>query len=91
MLAHNQGELDEARRLYNESLEITKQLGDQSGISISLHQLGVLAEKQGDRAEALRLFRQSLGIFEKLNSPAAEAARRSIARVKAALKTKDAS
>ena len=57
------GELDQARRLYNESLEIQKELGDQSGIARSLHQFGMLAEKQGDRAEALRLFRQSLGIF----------------------------
>ena len=76
---------------YNESLGIKKKLGDQSGIARSLHQLGMLAAKQGDRAEALRLFRQSLGIFEGLNSPDADVARRSIARVKAALKAKDAS
>jgi hypothetical protein len=29
MLARDQGELDEARRLYNESLEIEKRLGNQ--------------------------------------------------------------
>ena len=76
---------------YNESLGIKKKLGDQSGIARSMHNLGMLAEKQGDRAEALRLFRQSLGILEKLKFARAEVARRSIARVKAALKAKDAS
>ena len=39
MIAQDQGEMDEARRLYNESLEIKKRLGNQSGIAITLHQL----------------------------------------------------
>ncbi len=30
--------------LYNESLEISKRLGNQGGIAISLHQLATLAE-----------------------------------------------
>ena len=42
------GELDEARRLYTESLEIQKKLGNQSGIASSLHNLGSLAQDQGD-------------------------------------------
>ena len=34
------GELDEARRLYTESLGIQRKLGNQSGIASSLHQYG---------------------------------------------------
>jgi hypothetical protein len=41
--------VEEARRLYDESLEIAKRLGDQSGIAITLHQLGMLAEEENDR------------------------------------------
>jgi hypothetical protein len=37
ILAQKQGEVDEARRLYNESLEIEEKLGNQSGIAGSLH------------------------------------------------------
>jgi tetratricopeptide (TPR) repeat protein len=80
-LAQSQGEIEEARRLYNESLEIAKRLGDQSGIAITLHQLGMLAEVENNKVEAVRLFREALGIFERLKSPDAEIARRSLERV----------
>ena len=80
MLAQEQGEIEEAGRLYGESLEIVKRLGDQSGIAISLHQLGSLAEEENDKGEAARLYREALGIFEKLKSPNAEIARRSLSR-----------
>jgi tetratricopeptide (TPR) repeat protein len=81
MLAQDQGELAEARRLYEQSLEIKQRLGDQSGIALTLHQLGRLAEEADDKAEAARLFREALSIFEKLKSPNAEIARRSLERV----------
>jgi hypothetical protein len=73
--------IEEARRLYGESLEIKKRLGDQSGVAITLHRLGRLAEEEGDKAEAARPFREALSIFERLGSPDAEIARESLARV----------
>ncbi|HEY0408221.1 MAG TPA: tetratricopeptide repeat protein, partial [Pyrinomonadaceae bacterium] len=76
-----QGELEEARRLYNESLEIKKRLGDQSGIASALGQLGLLAEDEGNKEEAVRLTREALSIFEKLKSPDAEKARRQLERL----------
>lgn len=82
MLAQDQGELDEAWRLYNESLKIRKRLGDQMGIASGLHQLGRLAEDEGDPVEAAQLFGEAVAILEKLKSPDAEIARRSLARVK---------
>lgn len=87
-LSHNvaviyqrRGELDEARRLYNESLEINKRLGDQNGIAISLLTLGLLAEEDGNKVEAIRLMREALVIFEKLKSPDAEIARWNLERL----------
>ncbi len=80
-LAQGQGELKEARRLFDESLEIAKSLVDQGGVAITLHELGRLAEGEGDMKRAARLFREALGIFERLGSPRAEIARRSLARV----------
>ncbi len=82
-LAEEQGELGEARRLYDESLEINKKLGDQRGIANSLHQLGLLAEEEGNRIEAAWLLRKALNIYERLKSPNAEKAQRSLARVEA--------
>lgn len=86
IIAQDQGNTEEARRLYNESLEIKKILGSQSGIALTLHQLGRIAEDEGNNAEAARLFREALSIFEKLKSPNAEVARRSLERVERKLK-----
>ena len=80
-LAQNQGEIKEARRLYNESFEIQKRLGKQNDIAVTLHQLGRIMEDDNDKVEAARLFREALSIFEKLKSPNAEIARRSLKRV----------
>lgn len=81
MIAQAQGDLEEAQRLYDESLEITKRLGDQSGIANNLYQLGWLAEKEGNREEAVRLTREALNIFEKLKSPNVEIARENLKRL----------
>ncbi|MGH9752699.1 MAG: tetratricopeptide repeat protein [Blastocatellia bacterium] len=80
-IAQDQGDLDQALSLYQQSLDIARKLGDQSGIAISFHQLGRLAEDEGDKTEAARLFREALTIFERLRSPNAEIARKSLERV----------
>jgi hypothetical protein len=65
-------------------LAIKKNLGDQSGIATTLHQLGRLAEDEGKKPDALRLFRQALNIFERIGSLKAEIAHCSLARVETA-------
>jgi tetratricopeptide (TPR) repeat protein len=80
-LAQAQGDLDEARSLYQQSLDIARKLGDQIGIAISLGQLGQLAEVEGNKAEAARLYREALPILERLRSPYANLARKSLERV----------
>lgn len=39
------GNLDKAKQLYDEVMEIFQQIGDQSGIAKTLHQLGRINEK----------------------------------------------
>ena len=68
IIYQNRGELAEARRLYEQSLEIEKALGNQSGIASSLHELGRLAQAQGELAEARRLYEQSLEINKALGN-----------------------
>ncbi len=55
VIHHNRGEIEEARQLYNESLEINKRFGNQSGIAISLHQLAKMAQEQGELDEARQI------------------------------------
>ncbi|MGA9996557.1 MAG: tetratricopeptide repeat protein [Pyrinomonadaceae bacterium] len=81
VLAVSQGDLEEARRLYNESLEATKKFGDKGNIALIYHNLGLLEEQENNREEAARLFREALSIFEKLRSPNAVVARRSLERM----------
>ncbi|MET0625647.1 MAG: tetratricopeptide repeat protein [Pyrinomonadaceae bacterium] len=65
-LYYRQGELDEARRLYSESLAISKRLGDERGIASTLHQLAVFAQSTGELDEARRLYGESLAISKRL-------------------------
>ena len=78
----DQGEIEEARRLYSESLDINRKLGNQSGIATSLHQLGRVIEAEGNKVEAARLFQEALNIFERLGSPYAKIASRNLERVR---------
>jgi tetratricopeptide (TPR) repeat protein len=60
------GEYDQAHRLYQDSLKISQDLGDKSGVSRSLHMLGWLAQIAGDLDEARQLHQESLKIYQEL-------------------------
>ena len=47
MIAQEQGDYAEARRLYGQSLELFERLGNQGGRARALHQLGMIAQEQG--------------------------------------------
>jgi tetratricopeptide (TPR) repeat protein len=66
LLYQSLGELDRAWAQYEESLAISRRLGNQAGIAVSLHELGRVQQEQGNLAEAERLYRQSLQIKEEL-------------------------
>ena len=63
-LRYQLGEYAEAKRLYQESMKISQELGDKSGVSRSLHQLGMLAQDMGDLDEARRLYQESMKIYQ---------------------------
>jgi tetratricopeptide (TPR) repeat protein len=70
ILAQQRGDYAEAERRYQQSLTITKQLGDQIGMISSYHQLGTLAQMRGDYPEAERRYQQSLTITKQLGDQA---------------------
>ena len=65
-LAWAQGDYAGARALYEESLMIRRQFGDQQGIAGSLNSLGNVASEQGDYVGARALYGESLTIFRQL-------------------------
>jgi tetratricopeptide (TPR) repeat protein len=48
---------------YEQSLQISQELGNKSGIASTLHGLGNIQFRQGNLAEAMRLYEQSLQII----------------------------
>ncbi|HEX8181450.1 MAG TPA: tetratricopeptide repeat protein [Pyrinomonadaceae bacterium] len=80
-MAHNvaimyqhRGELDKARQLYDESLEIKNKYGNQPGMAGTLLQLGWLAQGSGKLEEARQLCHKSLRIAHRIGD------RRGVAR-----------
>jgi tetratricopeptide (TPR) repeat protein/CHAT domain-containing protein len=67
------GEYDDARKAYEKSLAIDKELGDARGKAVSEGQLGTLAMRQENLQEAAQHHTEALAIFHSLNEPEMEA------------------
>ena len=67
-LVFGQGDYDEARGLVEESLAVSRELGDQRSIAIALAQLGRVAAGWGDYAEATRVLEESRALFGELGT-----------------------
>jgi tetratricopeptide (TPR) repeat protein len=65
-LAAQQGDNATARALYEESLEIRRELGDRPGVAALLSNLGVVAYYSGDYAAAQALDEESLTVFREI-------------------------
>jgi tetratricopeptide (TPR) repeat protein len=72
-ISRDRGEYEEARQLYQQSLEIRQRLGNQAGQADSLHQLGRIAQDRGEHEEARQLYQQSLEIKERLGDQVGQA------------------
>jgi tetratricopeptide (TPR) repeat protein len=73
MLAQDRGDLGEAARQYQRSLDINERLGNQAGLASGYHNLGVLAQDREDYDEAARQYQRSLDINERLGDQAGQA------------------
>ena len=73
VLAGEQGDYASAEALINESQDIARELGDKTGIAVSLNALAVFARDRGDAATAHILFEASLGLWRELGDEKAVA------------------
>ena len=62
VLADCQGDYDRAAALHEESLAISRAIGDQHGVAWALNNLGVVALRQGDEARAVALLEENLAV-----------------------------
>ncbi|HLV80819.1 MAG TPA: tetratricopeptide repeat protein, partial [Chthonomonadaceae bacterium] len=65
-LAHIQGDYASARRLFEESLVLYRELDDPLGIAVLLGNLAIVVGKQGDRAASYALAQESLALRRKM-------------------------
>ncbi|HEX2280315.1 MAG TPA: tetratricopeptide repeat protein [Thermomicrobiales bacterium] len=70
VLAESRGDFGTATRLHEESLEISRRIGDPRGVAWSLNNLGVVAVSQGDYARAQALLEENLAVAEESNDTA---------------------
>jgi predicted ATPase len=73
VLTGEQGDYASADALINESQDIAHELGDKTGIAVSLNALAVFARDRGDVATAHVLFEASLGLWRELGDQKAVA------------------
>jgi len=64
IVAQQRGQLDDAQRWYERSLEIEEEFGNRPGMASSYHQLGSLAQMRGQLDDAQRWYERSLEIKE---------------------------
>ncbi len=73
VLAGEQGDYASADTLIGESQDIARQLGDKTGVAVSLNAMAVLACDRGDVAIARALFEESLVLWRELGDQKAVA------------------
>ncbi|MDH7472868.1 MAG: tetratricopeptide repeat protein, partial [Anaerolineae bacterium] len=77
------GDLEQARRLYQQSLEIVEALGDRQGKAATLAMMGQILAAQGQHEAALRAYLESLSILVQMQAADAAKVAKIIADFKA--------
>lgn len=73
VLADSQGDWLMAARLHDESLQISRRIGDLRNVAWSLNNLGVVEINQGNLERARQLLEENLAVAEQANDPASVA------------------
>ena len=73
VLAVGQGDYASGQTLLSESRDIARELGDKTGVAVSLNALAVIARDRGDVANAYTLFEESLFLWRELGDQKAVA------------------
>jgi predicted ATPase/DNA-binding SARP family transcriptional activator/DNA-binding CsgD family transcriptional regulator len=71
-LTQYQGGFQRARAIYEEMLELSRELGDKGNVATALNSLGTVAAQSGDNEQARALLQENLEVIEELEegSPA---------------------
>lgn len=81
LTAQDRGLLDQADDWYRQALAIEEELGDCPGMTITYHQLGLLAEERAQPSLALEWNIRSVTLFDQFPGPQAGMAPATLARL----------
>ena len=73
-LCNQQGDVDRAMKLWQESLEILDKIGDVRGKAATLHSMAGVIAQQGDVDRAMKLWQESLELMDKIGDVRGKAA-----------------
>jgi len=76
-----QGQVEQALTLYQQSLDINERIGNAQGKAATLAMMGHLLAMRGDVVRGMDCLRASLVLLEQLKSPDAQTVRNIIARL----------
>lgn len=62
----NQGDLDQARRLYEQALALARQTGDKHATGRELANIGVICMQQGDLVTGKKMYMEALDVFREI-------------------------
>ncbi len=68
ILYANRGEYDKALALYEESLKLFEEIGNRSGVAVSLLQIGIIHHHRGEYDKAMTQYEESLEIEEEIGN-----------------------
>ena len=75
---YNLGEYRKAIEYHEQSLEISREIGDRQGEGISLGNLGIAYDILGEKEKACGLWKEAVDILESIESPYANVFRESL-------------
>jgi len=81
-VAQEREKLEEAEDLYQQSLEIAREVGNRPGEALTFWALGLLAEKQGDLRLAVERIEQAHRMFAEMGLAEEEKAKRDLDRLR---------
>ena len=63
----NQGDLEKARRLYEQALGLARQTGDKRAVARELGNIGLICIQQGDLTTGKQMYAQSLDVYREID------------------------
>jgi serine/threonine protein kinase/tetratricopeptide (TPR) repeat protein len=70
IIYYDQGDRARAREMFQDTLKISREIGNLGGVATALGNLAILLRREGDLAGAMKLYQESLAILQEIDDKA---------------------